>query len=259
MHEKQKGAVMRERYVKVSAIMAAMVFTLAGCGAKIPDMTREEEQVVGEYAAMLLMKYDANSRSRLISREEVEAEKLKQAQLEEKKKMEETAKETPTQEEQKDHTPAVGTEQQPGADTVGRPEEFFGLPEGIVISYKEYEVCDSYPQDAETNTYLALDAAEGKRLVVLKFNMENQSQAEQHIDIWSQNAVIRITANGSYGRNVLTTMLMDDMSTYTGDIPAGETIELVLLAELDRDVADNIATLMLNLKNESKTCTIQLK
>lgn len=251
---------MRKNYVKVSAVMAAMVFILTGCGgAKIPDMTQEEEQMIGEYAARLLLKYDANSRSRLVSREEVEAEELRQAELEEKKKAEEAAREAQEEKEQENHTSVAGTEQQPGANAVGKPEEFFGLPEGIVISYKGYEVCDSYPQDDETNTYFALDATEGKQLVVLKFNMENQSQTEQHIDILSQNATMRVTANGSYGRNVLTTMLMDDLSTYVGDIPAGETVEVVLLAELDNDVANNISTLMLNLKNESKTCTIQLK
>lgn len=248
---------MKKNYVKASAMMAAMVFMLTGCGAGIPDMTRQEEQMVGEYAATLLLKYDANSRSRLVSREEVEAEELKQAELEEKRKAEEADQKTQAEEE--NPASAVETEQQPGANAVGRPEEFFGLPEGVMISYTGYEVCDSYPQDDETNTYFALDAAEGKQLVVLKFHMENQSQAEQHIDILSQNATMRVTANGSYSRNVLTTMLMDDLSTYVGDIPAGETAEVVLLAELDNDVANNISTLMLNLKNDSKTCTIQLK
>lgn len=250
---------MRKNYVKVSAVMTAIVFTLTGCGARIPDMTQEEEHMIGEYAATLLLKYDANSRSRLVSREEVEAEELKQAELEEKKKAEEAAKQAQEEMEQADQVQTAETTQQSSANAIGRPEEFFELPDGIVISYKEYEVCGSYPQGDETSAYFALDAAEGKRLVVLKFNMENQSQSEQRIDILSQNAVIRVTANGSYSRNVLTTMLMDDMSTYVGDIPAGETVELVLVAELDNDVANNISTLMLNLKNESKTCTIQLK
>ena len=244
---------MRKNYVKTSAVMAAMIFALTGCGAAIPDMTQEEEQMVGEYAAMLLLQYNANNRSRLVSREEVEAEELKQAELEEKKRTEEVASQAQEEEE------AAETEQQTIVNAIGNPEEFFELPDGIVISYIGYEVCDSYPQDDESSTYFALDATEGKRLVVLKFNMENQSQTEQHIDILSQNAVMRVLVNGSYSRNVLTTMLMDDMSTYVDDIPAGDTVQLVLLTELDHDVAESISTLMLSLKNETKTCTIQLK
>jgi len=74
--------MMKKRYLKLSIFTMAMMFVLSGCGSDFPDLTADEQQVIGEYAATLLMKYDANNRSRLMSREEVEAAELKMEELE---------------------------------------------------------------------------------------------------------------------------------------------------------------------------------
>lgn len=245
---------MRKGYVKVSAVMAAMMLMLSGCGTSYPDLSPEDEALVGEYAAKLLLKYDANNRSRLVVREELvwEEEEVKEGiqETEPEENKEETPEDTPVIEKE---------EPQVDESRVGSPAEFYELGDGIAINCQGMEVCDSYPQSGETDAYFALDAAEGKSLVVLKFAVENRSQSEKEVDLLSKEATLQITVNGGYTRNILPTMLQDDMSTYRGNIPAGETVNLVLLAEADIDVADSISTLMLNLKNDSKTCTIQVK
>lgn len=250
---------MRKGYVKVTAFAAAMMLLLTGCGTDYPDLTAEQEKMVGEYAAKLLLKYDANNRARLIVREELEAETVveeTEAPVEETPEQpeEETTVETPEADTAVSETEAV-----PPANMIASPEEFYELAEGISIDYQGMEICSSYPPEGQADSYFALDATEGKSLMVLKFKIENQAQSEQKVDLLTQNVLFRITANGGYTRNTLTTMLLDDMSTYVGELAAGETADVVLLVEVDNDVANNISTLMLNLKNESKTCTIQLK
>lgn len=245
---------MRKGYVKVTAILAAMALMLSGCGTAYPELTAEEEVKVAEYAAKLLLKYDANNRSRLIVREEAEIEVEEPEELPEEP---EDVVEEPEVSEPAD-TPVIELEQEANTNMIGSPEEFYQLADGIVINYQGLEVCDSYPTEG-ADAYFALDAATGKHLIVMKFGIENHSQAEQHVDILAQDVILQITANGSYTRNILTTMLTDDMSSYIGDIPAGEAVDVVLLAEADDDVADSISTLMLHLKNDSQKCTIQLK
>ncbi len=250
---------MRRKCVKISAIMAAMALMLTGCGGSFPNLTQEETQLIGEYAASLLLKYDVNHSSRLVSREEVQEAQLQQDVWEE----------IPSESTQEgmdpvEDTPVINVEPESGTDSevknTGNLEKFYGLPEGIVVTYQGNEVCDSYPpDDGVTCTHFALDATEGKRLLVLKFNIENKTQSEQEIDMLNQQSIISATINGSYTRNTLVTMLLDDMSTFVGNVPAGGSVDLVLLVEADDDVADNISSLMLNFKNESKTCTIQLK
>ena len=58
--------------------------------------------------------------------------------------------------------------------------------------------------------------------------------------------------------NALPTLLPNDMSTYVDTLPAGGEQELVLLVEVNEDVANDIQNLSLRLKNESNEYTIQL-
>ena len=58
-------------------ITICMIFGLSACGENvIPEMTDEELQAVGEYAAITLMKYDANQRSRLVDIALLEEEEI---------------------------------------------------------------------------------------------------------------------------------------------------------------------------------------
>lgn len=246
---------MRKSYMKASALIASMVLLLTGCGSDFPDMTQEEAQLVGEYAANILLKYDAGNRSRLVSRETVAERDARLAQSEEVKIPEQTQTMDPVED-----TPVIEIDQEANGDvTTGSWEEFYGLPEGVVITYQGHDVQSSYSPDGEASDYFALDASEGKMLLVLKFKIENQSQSEQSIDLLSRNNIIRTTVNGSNSYNILTTMLMNDMSTYVGIVPAGACADVVLLAEVDSEVSNSITSLIINLKDESKACTIQLQ
>lgn len=243
-------------FVKMSALITLMILTLTGCGGGIPDMTPEEEQLIGEYAAKLLLEYDANNRSRLVSREDVAAYEEEVAQRQEDVMIEQPE----TGMEPVDDTPVIEMEQETEeVVTNGTFEEFYELAEGIQIVYQGNEICDSYPGDGAEVEYFALDAEAGNKLMVLKFRIDNQSQADQSIDILSKSGVLRATINGSNSYNVLTTMLMNDMSTYKGDIPAGGSVDAVLVVEADAGVVENITNIDLKLQNDSKTCTIQLQ
>lgn len=247
---------MKKNNFKAWAAVTSMVMLLTGCGSSFPDMTEEQEDMVGEYAAMLLIKYDANNRSRLVSREEVEA---REAELQKKQQQEEARKaQKEKKNKDKDQTATVLDGQQINDNTVESMEAFFALPEGVTITYAGNELCSSYPAYSEESGYPVVDAVEGRQLLVLKFNMSNQSPSDHVIDILSQNVTFRVTVNDSYSRNTLLTMMEDDFSTYTGTLSAGESVNVVLLAEVDYDVAESLASVSLKLKNESNTYTIQL-
>ena len=54
---------------RLVAVLTAglLIMGLTGCGEnQIPEMTDEQMQRLGEYTAMILMKYDAGNRSRLV-------------------------------------------------------------------------------------------------------------------------------------------------------------------------------------------------
>lgn len=237
--------------VKLCAACLAVTMLFTGCGNQIPELTEEESQRIGEFAAITLLKYDSNHRSRLVDIALIEEEK-KEAPLE---VIEEPVAEN---KEVADAPIIVEQPQVPEVLGVQSIEECLDLVPGLEIAFTDYEITDSYPTDEATTDYFTLDAASGKKLLVLKFNVANQTGQTQEFDIFGKKAVFRVTVNDSYTRKALTTMLMNDFTTYLGNLEAGANQEMVLLIEIDEEMAGNVSSISLKVKNESKEYTICL-
>lgn len=243
----------RKKRVVCGALLCAMTLTMTACGNVIPDLTEEESQRIGEYAAVTLLKYDANNRSRLVDPDiviaKLEKDAAKEARRQENAQTEEQPSETTASEIE---TPTAQE------DITTSLEDFFGLAEGVTLTYEDYQIADSYPEDGSTDEFFALDASVGKKLLVLRFALTNGSAQEESIDFLNTSSRYIITVNDSTRGNALTTMLPNDMSTYTETLAPGETQELVLLLEVNEDVAGAIQNISLRLKNASNEYTIQL-
>lgn len=246
---------MKRKAVKTMAAFCAAALFCTGCGNKIPDMTQEQAQEIGEYAAGLLLRYDANYRSRLVDLAMYEAAA--------EQKPEEI---TPVSQEPEGGMPpvadtpviSIGEGTNGAVAQASSIEQNLGLPDGIAITYKGARIADSYPDTGESDIF-ALDAVEGKKLLVLDFMIGNQSQMDQPLDLLSINAVFNITVNGSYQRRALTTMLEDDLSSFMGTLSAGEEKNVVLIFDIAQDTASEINSIKLDIKNGATTSTIQLQ
>jgi hypothetical protein len=228
---------------------AAMCLAMTACGENaIPDMTEEEMQTVGEYAAITMMKYDANHRSRLV---ELPSEEVQVSTVEQTPEVQPETTETVEQQE-----PAASVEQQQEEAPVTLTEAA-GLPEGVSLDYLEYEICDQYPADG-SDAYFSVTASEGNSLLVAKFALTNGTSSEAAVDFLSNEGAFKLTVNGDYTRRALTTMLLNDLSTFQGTIAPGESQEAVLVIELEGDGTETISNLSLSLKIDSETYTINL-
>lgn len=250
---------MKKRVIKLGAMGLVLLVALTGCGNQIPDMTDEQARMIGEYAAVTLLKYDANHRSRLVDASVLEEAAQKEAL--EQAMPEPTPEPTPTPEVVE--TPVVELEEAVAEEeivenTVPSMEAFFEMPEGMMLTYQGMSICATYPDDGTTGDFFTLDAAPGKQLLVLNFTVNNQSGAEQRVEMFSKNTIYNVTVNTEYSENALTTMLANDMVTYMDTIPAGENRNIVLLVEIDANLANQITTISLNMKNDAKLYTIQL-
>ncbi len=243
---------MEKRGIRLSIISVMVILGLSSCGKEFPVMTKEQEAAVGEYAAMLLLKYDANGRSRLVDLSLLEQEEPappKQPQTEQEQGGMEPVDDTPVIDN------AGPAQEDQAADSMN---DILELPEEIVIAYAGQQVCVSYNGGEEDNDYFTVDAAAGKQLLVLNFLMENRTGQEQMVDILSKNVSFRVTVNGDFTRDALPTWLLNDLSTYQKSLASGEQQNVVLVIEVDQDVANSISSITLSLKNDMKTYTIQL-
>lgn len=229
-----------------------LCFGLTGCGQNaIPELSESEMQAIGEYAAFIVMKYDASNRSRLVTLPP-EPTPAPAGQTEP-----ETPKgtEAPSGMGEVDNTPVSDISQEEKPESM---EEVLGLAEGLSVSYIDAELCDAYPREEEFGIMVV--ASEGKKLLVLHFQFLNGTEQDQTIDIFSQKEMsFRITVNEDYKRNAMRCLVSDDMTMLKQTISAGESTEAVLIIEVAQKSMEEISSISLNLKNDANACTIRLK
>lgn len=236
-------------------VMAVAMLGLSGCAEnQIPEMTEEEMRAVGEYVAYALTKYDAGRSSRLMDLPPIEEESKAPVST---PAPEETVGMDPV-----DDTPVVDAsgaqtaEGEQSAEEVSySAEEVMGFPEGVVLKYTGQEICDSYPADSDA---FAVTATEGKKLMILKFSITNTQEQETKVDLLSSQTSYRISIGEERSRRALATLLPNDMAFYADTLPAGGSAEVVLVTEVDESLAESGAPVAVQLKNESKSHTIQL-
>lgn len=212
---------------KISVLLCGLAAALltAGCG-EMPDLSQEETDLIAEYAAGILLKYDTGQTNRLVDTsgydEEIEEEELDS-------ETEETEKEPETEEATTVVDVSQDEETEPVASSV---EEYYGVP-NVMITYTGYEVADSYPPSSgEDNLVFSMDASAGTQLLVLKFNAQNLSGEDQSLNMLGYGARFRVSVNGESSKGALATMLVNDMQTYNDVIPASSAVELVSIVEI---------------------------
>ena len=245
---------MRKKIAEAIIGAGAALFILTGCSS-MPELTPEQEEAVGEYAAVTLMKYDANNRSRLVDLSEMELPKP----------AEEEMKETAAPVEEPDspaETSAAESAGETGASATNEAvsmEALLGLPQGVTVTYQGGYTCQIYPDENEGSEYFALEASAGNSLLVLNFSIANQTPDNVEVNLLEKNIIYRITVNGDTTRNALMTMLLNDMSTYAHTIGAGEAADVVLITEMNQDTLSSLSSISLRMRNEAETYTIQLQ
>ena len=239
---------------------------LTGCGNAIPEMTMEQQELVVEFAASELLKYDVNYQSKLTAHEpeqqheEEQGEQPKEPLIEEETLPEEIIVNTDVQNTESVGVPASDVTIVDNTGTVEAQNisiaDFLDLT-GVEISYAGYETVDTYPEGEAKEAYFFMSATEGNKLLVLQFSALNVSGEELSIDLAKSQTRYKIILNGTE-KNALTTMLLNDMAYYQGTLAANESIELVLLCEIQDDQTEFIDTLQLKMKSVDDSATISL-
>ncbi len=238
-------------------ISVLMVLVLVGCGETYPELTEEESVLIGEYAATTLLKYDANNRSRLVDVAVIEEHDRKEQAKQEQ--VATTPEQTPEGMKPVDDTPVIELGSGDNvANNVVSIDACMAAPEGIDIVYTGYRFCDTYPDNDSASTYMTLDASAGKKLLVVEFEVSNTTDSKIGVDFFSKSSAFNVNAGSEKAIKSMTTMLLDDMSTYVGVIEAGKSRKLVLLFEVDAAAEGTVSNIELFYTNEGTTQTIQL-
>lgn len=236
------------------------VFVLGGCGAQIPDMTEEERKAISEYAAGLLLKYDTSQPSRLVDLDAVEGEESApeptqtpepgvQAEPETDRPI--VPENTQNPEEQPDgESEPVETPQPECWDSL---ESTLLLPDDVTLQLLGYEAVEVYKEEAEGLQELKAEA--GKKILVFRFCMTNNSDVKQQIDMLQDNIRYKVYVQEQLINGMLT-MVGNDLTTYIGSIDANGSVELLLFAEVEEALLQEGAEIALEFVCQEKTAKI---
>lgn len=238
------------------------IICLTGCANAIPEMTDEELRMVEEYAAQLILKYDKNHQTSVLTEEERQAQIAKleqQAELEILVQEERERQEAAAQNNQNDAGSSEDgnlsdSETGESGDNVYVPaytdiDEFLELSSYVNIEYSNYIITATYPQNSELNDWQGVTTATGSNtLVAFEYTVENVSGADYTLDMASLDKRFSFKINGNITKTAITTLLANDLSYYRDVIPAGEKVTAVLIIEIDPDVAAQMQTVDMILK-----------
>ncbi len=244
---------------KVCTCLCAMmtVALMSGCGAKMPDLTQEETNLISEYAVGVLLKYDKNHSSRLVDTtgyDMVDADMAEDIPEETEQQPEEQT----APEEAANDTEVVDVSQDEAVEAVPATiEEYYGIQD-FTFQYTGYELAQNYPPSAsDSDVFFAMDATEGMQLLVLKFMVVNTGASDQTLNMLAHGARFRVSVNGESSQGALATMLLNDMQTYDDVIPAGGSMELVSIVEIPQSASVETIEFILRGGEENATLVLQ--
>lgn len=273
MRKKQKAKHTNRKLWKrqlLAGLIVCSLFATTGCGQVI-DLTDEENHLIAEYAAELLLKYDRNYDTRY---NPDELEETAESMTDTDAVTEVTTTETPTTEaattEQTVSAEEQTTQAQPSADEAVKEDigatvdsdfdiaAFVGESR-ISVRYAYYMVVDSYPSYDQDGMYIEVQAPEGYKLLVLKFEVENKTNEDQAVDLYDKDVNYNIVVDNSRTTKQMLTILSDDLYTYDKTIQASSREEAVLLYTVSDSVANKWKDLKLQVKYGGTSAVLQLE
>ena len=251
-------------------LLCFMMLGLTACGNAIPEMTEQENAMVSEYAANLLLQYSGSYHSRLVDTSDASLQPDDKQDIERENKQEsgQTAAESVNDDVQSDdYGQAADTQDMDSGEqaesvlpenTPAMTIEMIHGLQGVSVQYTGYRLCDSYPEESasEEDLFFAMQAASGSKLLVLDLNVVNQTDAAVTCNTIAIPAKYRVVLNGEHTQNVLVTMLLDDFSAMDIQLEPGETRHAVLVAELTQEKADALQSVGLEIKLDDKKTVI---
>lgn len=256
--------IIKKDFKKVAMILGAILIFASLCGCDLfsgVDLTKEESELIAEYSAGLLRKYDSNGKLKDVK------ETALDETFEEAVPTPEPTSEVEPEELDFDEASSV-LDVIDASDDAKTDEEIvtsgssiadaFNI-EGFDITYQGYELCDKYPENEDNSWLISMAAREGKKLCVIKLNISNISDSENACNILNAGKSYRLIINEENRINETVTVLMDSFSQFAELLGPGESRDTVLIFEPDASLADSISSLKLIIKDSETSDTFDLQ
>ena len=229
---------MRNKYIKLTAVVVTLSILLTGCGVTpLHDMTEDEREYIIHSAAHLVAKHN-----------------IKQTDgINDYKPSEEDLSDV-VEEELPDDPMANIDLNAPGIDGLISFSEAIGQPK-VDITYDGMYMDGSY-QEGE---YYLLSAEEGCKYAILKFTLRNPYIDSMEVDAFSAEPVFYANFGDDNYIKQESTFLTYSLPTYQGLVKPGQTVNLVLIFQIDESIPSSQELQTMQVQVSGKKYYINLK
>lgn len=241
----------------IPAVMFILILSLTGCGVSLSD---EQNRLIAEYAADLLLEYDKDYQDRYnntadLNEEEPVAATTENSMTEDVTEDSESDTESTTEESS---TEASSTVEESIKDSEVDIAEIVGISD-ISILYNDCMFLERYPSLDSDGSFIYLEADEGYKLVVVKFDIENTSSQAVAVDLLNTDIDYQLLMNSSKAAKPMLTILMDDLVTFNNTISANSEQSAVLIFQMSDSSIEQIESLDINITYQSDKYVINIQ
>lgn len=214
---------MRKTKLQMTMAALAAAMLMGGCGEEPYTLTEKEEELIVNYSAHIVTKYNTYQK-----------EGLSYVWPEENQEDENQPVEEPTPAESEPVASEAGTQATVPGDVVENRAtltELFG-GQGVEVNYVGARLAGGYME----NSYYAQYPDSGKQYLVLGIDITNTGAAPVALDYLTDKAGFQITLNNEVTTSAELTFLAEDFSNFEGTLESGETKETVLLFQVPETV-----------------------
>lgn len=221
--------------------LCASMCMLVGCaGGK--SLTEEEQDMIAEYSAGVLLRNYDKYNQRLVKTEPITPAVTEQPAA------------TPTAEPT---VPDSGTSQ-PGAEEEEQLNEV-SLDDlyhvaGMKVSYDSYVACNKYPKDSP----MQLTAKKGQFLLVVRFVVKNKSSKPLAVDLMERKIAYPLDMGGKVYQPAIAMQENGGMNYLKTKLKAGASEKAILVYEIP-DESKDPESMVLTVKDGGNAATIRLK
>ena len=240
---------MKRKILVISIVY--MLLTMVGCVEAIDLDEKQQDMLVG-YAVHSVLEHDKNY---MVGLNDVEITTEESTEQEEATTPSGGDAEKPSTEKPSTDTEKPSDEKPSTVTTT--MERALGLS-GVVVTYTGVVVGDVYPE-VQGEPVFALKAFTGNKLVVLKFDVTNATESDISLDMATKDLKIKGIFNNSIKTIAQVTLLPEALNTFKETIPAGKTVQTVLVFEMTETNANNLTSISLDIKSSKGTNSVNIK
>ena len=218
--------------LKLILLLIIPLLFLTGC-MKEYKLSEENSNIIAEYMAGTLLKYDKNYEGKLTPLEELKEE------LDKDESKEEVTKETNEEikKEIKEDTNKKGTNEYKKEVVKSNNElltDFMDI-ENIEFEIKDYKFQDDFLLKNNNRAYAALQPKNDCKLLIITFKITNNGEKKKNINLLSKKLTYKLeTSDKEY--NPLITLFQEDMFSMITEFKNNESKKGLLFFEVDENI-----------------------